>query len=158
MRNLFYAAVSAAAVLACSSAFAAELGGVRGKVLVDTGKGFRPAAASTQLKAGDRVMVASKSAAMLSYNDKCRIPLGADSMTVVAQTGCVMGTQDSNGQDPAGNAAGSNGGGTGLGGLFRTIGPGLMIGPAVTVIAAQGLSGNDDEDDQTQFFPPPVSP
>jgi hypothetical protein len=87
--------ILAAAVLAASTSFAAAevgsatLGDISGKVLVNSGKGFVAATASTILRDGDKVMVGEQAFATLSYSG-CSLALSKPAVvTVSSETACA---------------------------------------------------------------------
>lgn len=70
----------------------ATISDVSGKVLVNAGEGFVPAAADMVLKVGDRVFVGEQSLATLSY-EKCAVLLDKPAVvTVSADGGCSVAT------------------------------------------------------------------
>src|SRR5687768_1370315 len=75
MRKIVFGAVCAAALLVQAPASArdltAVLSDVQGSVLVGTEEGFREVSGTTNLAAGDRVVVAADSQAVLSYGPGC---------------------------------------------------------------------------------------
>ncbi len=63
MKSLFVAAVVVTAVSGASAE--TTLSGVKGSVMVNSGTGFLPVSGQSSLKAGDRVLISSKSSAQL---------------------------------------------------------------------------------------------
>jgi hypothetical protein len=98
MRKIVFGAVCAAALLVQAPASArdltAVLSDVQGSVLVGTEEGFREVSGTTNLAAGDRVVVAADSQAVLSYGPGCSfaVPPNSD-ITIVAQS-CSVSTQN----------------------------------------------------------------
>lgn len=70
-----YFSILAFAAVSATSAFAVELRGANGGVLVNKGAGFVPVRGSATLVAGDRVMVSANSKATLVYSEDCKVPL-----------------------------------------------------------------------------------
>jgi hypothetical protein len=88
---------SIALLLSGSSAAFADVGiatisDVSGKVLVNSGKGFVPAAADMVLKAGDRVFVGEQSFATLSYEECAALLDKPAVVTVTSEVGCNVAT------------------------------------------------------------------
>lgn len=70
----------------------ATISDVNGKVLVNAGEGFVPAAADMVLKSGERAFVGEQSLATLSYTT-CAVLLDKPTvMTVTADGGCKVAT------------------------------------------------------------------
>lgn len=92
-------AISVAALLACGSAsaresFVAQVTGVQGKVLVDSGAGFVQIGGPGGLKLGDKVLVKGKgSHAVVSYGPDCSFPVPANTVATIAEATCTTGTQ-----------------------------------------------------------------
>jgi hypothetical protein len=80
--------ISAVALLSSSVAFGASLSDVNGKVLVNTGKGFVPAAGGVELVVGSTVMVGEESFATIAYAD-CAVVLSKPAVHVVTEDGCL---------------------------------------------------------------------
>lgn len=80
--------VSAVAVFTSSAAFGASLSDVNGKVLVNAGKGFVPAAGGTELVVGSTIMVGEESFATIAYAD-CAVVLSKPAVHVVTENGCA---------------------------------------------------------------------
>lgn len=85
--------VSAVAVFTSSAAFGASLSDVNGKVLVNAGKGFVPAAGGTELVVGSTVMVGEESFATIAYAD-CAVVLSKPAVHVVTENGCLAKAGD----------------------------------------------------------------
>jgi hypothetical protein len=117
----------------------AELTQITGDVLVDTGNGFVPVSGTSQvsLKIGDRVMVAKGGSAVLSLGADCSVPLQSPSMTTVAESACVVGTQDGE----TGEATGTGGGAV----VFAAT-AGTTVGSLGTIAAQAVLDDDDDEE------------
>jgi hypothetical protein len=60
-------------LLASLPAFAATVESVKGKVLINRGDGFQPAASGAQAKAGDRLMADAGGSAKLVYPGGCQV-------------------------------------------------------------------------------------
>lgn len=91
----FFVTATLAAMLVSSTAFAdvgaAVLGSAQGKVLINHGKGFEPAAPNTALRVGDRVMVGQESLATISF-EECQISLERPTVfTVTNKAPCSGG-------------------------------------------------------------------
>lgn len=93
--NMGFAALCSACLLsvpALADTGIATISDVEGKVLVNAGEGFVPAAADMVLKTGDRVFVGEQSLATLSY-ETCAVLLDEPSVvTVSADGGCNVAT------------------------------------------------------------------
>lgn len=63
---------------------AASVDGVEGVVLVNRGKGFVPAIAPLDLKAGDKIMAKPGGSALLVYGPTCVVPIRAGTVVAVA--------------------------------------------------------------------------
>jgi hypothetical protein len=75
-----------------SSAEAALLSEVDGKVLVNKGRGFKKVAKPTKLKPGDRVFVRGEGTARVTYGLNCEEVIGANQGFVVPRGGsCQQG-------------------------------------------------------------------
>ncbi len=72
---------------------AATLTDVQGSVLVGTEEGFRQVSGTTQLKAGDRVVLSSDASVVLSYGQDCSMVLPANSDITITEQSCTIGTQ-----------------------------------------------------------------
>ena len=99
MKNYVAAVVSAAyliANIAPSLAYSpiAEASGLQGKVLVNHGRGFVPAAGTVLLNAGDKILVGANSSAKINYlNAKCLVSANASSVVTVTDAApCKLGT------------------------------------------------------------------
>ncbi len=99
MKNVVAGVVSAAFLIvnilpAFASTPIAEASGLQGKVLVNHGKGFVPAAGTLLLNVGDQIMVGVNSFANINYlNAKCSVSANASSVvTVTAAAPCKLGT------------------------------------------------------------------
>jgi hypothetical protein len=154
LRGMAFGAAICSAGYAFADEGAARLGGIRGPVLVSVSAGFVPASEGQQLKAGDRVMIAGEGAAVLTYGPDCSIPLAANSMTTVEESGCVTAAHDT-GPDPASNDVGvqrpatTQPSGLPVGAVFAA--PVVVLGGTVGLMIA---FDNDDGDDDEE----PVSP
>ena len=87
----------------------------KGKVLVNTGKAFAPAALDMRLKEGDRVMVQEDSEAIITFDDGCKLEVDENKLvTVPDRSSCAGAVVMQQGINPEGGAAigggaGSNG-------------------------------------------------
>lgn len=91
-----FAAVAAVGLLglagqaSATDATAAQLGAVKGSVMVSHGAAFAKAGAGAALKAGDRIVASDNSSAELRYADGCVVNLAPQAMaTVGAKSPCV---------------------------------------------------------------------
>ena len=70
------AMITAFSVATISGAYAgANLSGVNGQVMVNSGSGYRVIDGAGQLKNGDRVMVGPNASATISFDKGCSVPL-----------------------------------------------------------------------------------
>ena len=127
---LLTALLGSPAMAATENQPAAQLSDIKGKVLVDTGKGFSPVGEpAVDLALGNRVLVAKGGSATLTLGPNCSIPLQSPSMTTVEEAACVVGTQN-------GEQNGGGGGGGGGGGLAMALTAGATIGTGLGATAA----------------------
>lgn len=78
----------------------------KGKVLVNTGKAFTPAAVDVRLKPGDRVMVQERSEATITFDDGCKLHIEENKLvTVPDQSSCAGAVVMQQGINPAGGSA-----------------------------------------------------
>ena len=134
----------------------ATISDMNGKVLVNAGEGFVPAAADMVLKAGDRIFVGEQSLATLSY-EACAVLLDKPTVvTVTAEGGCKASTSVQPVADvyvpPAAVAPGVAG--TGLAGippavLLTTAG---IVG-VTCVVACKKLFGNRENSVSPEVTP-----
>lgn len=114
MKSIVVGVMSAAYLLAniapaLANAPIAEASGLQGKVLVNHGKGFVPAARLVLLNDGDKIMVGANSSAKINYlNSKCSISANASSVVTVTtaapcKAGVVVGSADTVFAVPASN-------------------------------------------------------
>lgn len=89
----------------------------KGKVLVNTGKAFAPAAVDMRLKPGDRVMVQEDGEATITFDDGCKLDIEENKLvTVPDQSNCAGAAVVQQGINP-GNGAAIGGGAGGNGAL-----------------------------------------
>jgi hypothetical protein len=96
MNQIFKTVLVAASIVSFASAQAsvivAELGTVQGKVMINHGKGFVPAAGLVSLNAGDQLMVGEKSSAVVNYASGCAVSVAATQVvTISAKAPCKAG-------------------------------------------------------------------
>ncbi len=78
----------------------------KGKVLVNTGKAFAPAALDMRLKAGDRVMVQEDSEATITFDDGCKLEVEENKLVSVPdRSSCAGAVVMQQGINPVGGAA-----------------------------------------------------
>jgi hypothetical protein len=123
--------------LLATSAHAALLTNIQGKVLVNQGDGFLTVTATTELKPGDRVLVRAKSSAKVSYGIDCVETLKSNRTFVVpAETTChggIIGSLKDAPGDMASVSAQTESG----------MGPLVIGGLFVTGISIAAMSGDD---------------
>ena len=139
--------VGVAFALAAASANAAEpnatLNNVNGTVSVNQGKEFVPAQADMRLKPGDRIMVADKGSATITFDDACRLDLGESKMvTVPAKSACAGAVIAQQGVGP-----GQGGGGAAIGDDDDHDNTGVWI--MVGVVAAIDIWALSEDEEQT---------
>ena len=79
---------------------------MNGDVSVNDGKEFTPAKLDMRLKPGDRVMVQTKSHALIVFDDKCQLDIDANKLvTVPDQSSCACGLLLAQGLSPGGAGA-----------------------------------------------------
>ncbi len=99
--GLAFGAQAAEAPKTNSAVTAAE-----GKVLVNTGKAFSPAAIDMRLKAGDRVMVQNDSEATITFDDGCKLHIEENKLvTVPDKSNCAGAALVEQGINPGSGAA-----------------------------------------------------
>ena len=93
-----YAAVAAVGLLCLAgqasamNATVAQLGAVKGAVMINQGGAYVTASSGTVLRAGDRIVAMEGGAAQLQYADGCAISVGSTAMaTVGASSPCGAG-------------------------------------------------------------------
>lgn len=92
-----------AALLANAAANAAVLEGIAGGVKINRGEGYSSVKGTTDLSAGDRVMVGRGGNARVVYSDGCRVSLPAGSVTTIPATSpCAWRAQAGGGPDLGG--------------------------------------------------------
>ncbi|KFN45089.1 hypothetical protein [Arenimonas oryziterrae] len=64
---------------------------VNGSVMVNQGDKFLPLSAGQPLSPGDRIMVADKSSAIVTYNDGCPLSISAETMVTLPSTSTCAG-------------------------------------------------------------------
>ena len=80
---MLVAALNATPSLALGST--ARLQGIQGKVLLDQGQGFAPAAGASQLKPGDKIFIGTKSSAILAFA-QCAVELNKPTVFTLTNT------------------------------------------------------------------------
>jgi hypothetical protein len=120
----------------------ATLSSVSGKVSVNQGREFVPAQSAMRLKAGDRIMIAENGAASITFDDACRMDLGASRVVTVPAKSTCAGAQLSQ----QGVVQGAGGGGEAIGeeGEHDNSGVWIMVG-IVAAIDLWALSEGDDD-------------
>jgi hypothetical protein len=134
-------AFAASAAAADAPAPNATVNDVDGKVSVNQGDGFNPAADGMRLKPGDRVMVQDDSSADLKFDDECEFEVKENKIvTVPDRSPCAGGVPLVQELNPAGGSAiGTTGAtGTGNGGVW------IMAG-IVAAIDLWWLNENGDD-------------
>lgn len=117
-----------------SAATSAQLTGVHGNVLVDSGKGFVLVTEGAELKPGDRVMVAGDGGGTLTFGPGCSTALASDSMTTfTGDETCEASTQGD-----------GNGNGSGLG--MALLGTAVVGGGAAAAVI---IINNNDNNNNT---------
>jgi hypothetical protein len=93
-----YAAVAAVGLLclagqaSAKDATVAQLGAVKGSVMISQGGAYVKASSGTTLRAGDRIVAMEGGAAQLQYADGCAVSVGSTAMaTVGASSPCGAG-------------------------------------------------------------------
>jgi hypothetical protein len=136
-----YAAVAAVGLLCLAgqasamNATVAQLGTVKGSVMINQGGAYVKASSGTVLRAGDRIVAMEGGAAQLQYADGCSISVGSTAMaTVGASSPCGAGLVRS--AQPAQ--------------LFETDILPLIIVTAIIIAGAIAISDGPDD--------PPTSP
>jgi hypothetical protein len=141
--------IGLAMVLAATTAVAspatgpnATLSSVSGKVSVNQGREFVPAQSAMRLKAGDRIMIADNSAATITFDDSCRMDLGASKVVTIPAKSTCAGSELSQ----QGVVQGAGGGGEAIGeeGEHDNSGVWIMVG-VVAAIDLWALSEGDDD-------------
>jgi hypothetical protein len=120
----------------------ATLTGVTGKVSVNQGSEFVPAQSEMRLKPGDRIMIADKGAATITFDDSCRMNLGESKVITVPAKSTCAGAQLSQ----QGIVQGAGGGGEAIGeeGEHDNHGVWIMVG-VVAAIDLWAISEGDDD-------------
>jgi len=147
--NKMFASVAFSLALGASAAHAAgdpvatlaEIGG-KGRVLVNQGEEFVPAAEGMSLRVGDRIMVQDDSSAEIKYGDGCESGVSENKIvTITDKSSCSGGTPIVQELNPSGGSAiGATGAtGTGNGGVW------VMVG----VVAAIDLWWLNEDDNET---------
>jgi hypothetical protein len=144
-RSLIGFAVALAATTAVANPTSgpnATLTGVNGKVSVNQGKEFVPALSEMRLKPGDRIMIADKGSATITFDDSCRMDLGASRVVTIPAKSTCAGAQLSQ----QGVVQGAGGGGAAIGdeGEHDNTGVWIMVG-VVAAIDLWAISEGDDE-------------
>jgi hypothetical protein len=120
----------------------ATLSSVSGKVSVNQGTEFVPAQSAMRLKPGDRIMIADKGAATITFDDSCRMNLGESKVITVPAKSTCAGAQLSQ----QGVVQGAGGGGEAIGeeGEHDNRGVWIMVG-VVAAIDLWAISEGDDD-------------
>jgi hypothetical protein len=140
MRNLVGLLMAGALAISSSASIAAtaHLASHDGKVLVNSGEGFKSASGFSQLNAGDRVFVGPESSALIAYENGCSVEVPAGSVVSIAKNSpCAAGGVVKAGSvitpvadmDPSAAAVGSGLFGSGAAGLL----PFVFLGTAVVI-------------------------
>jgi hypothetical protein len=135
-------ALATATVAANAAGPNATLSGVTGKVSVNQGREFVPAQSEMRLKPGDRVMIADNASATITFDDACKMNLGASKVVTVPAKSTCAGAELSQ----QGVVQGAGGGGEAIGaeGTHDNHGVWWMVG-AVALIDIWAISEGDDE-------------
>ena len=135
-------ALATATVAASAAGPNATLSGVTGKVSVNQGREFVPAQSEMRLKPGDRVMIADNASATITFDDACKMDLGASKVVTVPAKSTCAGAELSQ----QGVVQGAGGGGEAIGaeGTHDNHGVWWMVG-AVALIDIWAISEGDDE-------------
>ena len=97
MKRFVVAVMAVVCVSGGSAAFAASVVDIEGRVLVDSGSGFRRVAGSAAVSPGTRVMANPGGAATIVYDNGCREQVAPGAVvTVKSQGACVTGTSSAN--------------------------------------------------------------
>jgi hypothetical protein len=141
--GLAMAFAAATAVANPAAAPNATLTGVTGQVSVNQGKEFAPAQSDMRLKPGDRIMIADKGSASITFDDACRMDLGESKVvTVPAKSTCAGAALSQQGI-----VQGAGGGGAAVGDDEDHDNTGVWI--MVGVVAAIDLWAIHEGDDET---------
>jgi hypothetical protein len=135
-------ALATATVAASPAGPNATLTGVTGKVSVNQGREFVPAQSDMRLKPGDRILIADKGAATITFDDSCRMNLGESKVVTIPAKSTCAGAQLSQ----QGVVQGAGGGGEAIGeeGTHDNRGVWIMVG-VVAAIDLWALSEGDDD-------------
>jgi hypothetical protein len=142
--SLLKKSISAAAlVLALNPhASAATLTTANGIVQANVGGGFKPAAVSMKLKAGDSVMAGTNSTGVITYDSGCSVSVSPGQVVAVTEeAACKLSALQTGATGPASGAAGTSAGGAAAGGAGAGAGAaaaGLTAGELGVVALAVG--------------------
>jgi hypothetical protein len=136
MRRFISFGLAALTLSASGTAHAAVLDGVRGRVLINRGGGYRLAKGPMELKPGDSVIVNSGSSAVVSYDDGCSVAVEAGAVVAIAAGPSPCATQANLGPASAPAAGGLDG---------TTLGVGALVVGGV-IGAASLISGGGTRD------------
>jgi hypothetical protein len=85
----------ASIVVFSAHSFATTVAPVEGELKVNSGKGFRPVSAATEVAPGDALIVAPGGKAVITYSETCQLPILPGQVAVVAPVSpCARGQAD----------------------------------------------------------------
>ncbi len=129
------AMVALAGVMMIAPCEAAFLDQIQGKVLVDTGAGFKPVTGAIVVKPGDRIMAQADGSATVKYSGNCVAEVKAGAVvSVVGEGTCVSSRQVTTNASMNDGASGVGNGGAGV------VDPGV-VDPGVVDPGATGGFG-----------------